>query len=360
METSPSSRARFRFAEFGVDVCSRELRKHGERIHLQEQPFQVLVLLLSRRGDVVSREELRAEIWPKGTFVDFDHGLNTAIKKIRVALGDNANVPRYVETIPRRGYRFLESVEVAVEDGFDQAECDDAESNKTPARIRMAVFRNRWRAAIVIALLMVMGLGYFFYSHVLGKNMITTKRIVLIVLPFENLSGNAAQDYLCQGFTEELGTQFGRADPGRLAVIARVTAAAYAHNRTVAEIGRDLHVDYVLEGSVRRDARHVRVTAQLIRVRDQSHIWANEFDRELDSVLVLQGEVAGEIVKEVQSSLRSPQSPFASRLAVEYRQDAAFHVDRTTLLHLPPLRLWSTGLETEEPSTKEPGAATLG
>jgi TolB-like protein/DNA-binding winged helix-turn-helix (wHTH) protein len=359
METSPSSRARFRFAEFEVDVCSRELRKHGERIHLQEQPFQVLVFLLSRRGDVVSREELRAEIWPKGTFVDFDHGLNTAIKKIRVALGDNANVPRYVETIPKRGYRFLKSVEVVVEAGFHKVECDDAEPSKTTPRISMAVFRNRWLAAIAIASLTAIGLGYLFYSHVLSKNVIMSKRIVLIVLPFENLSGDAAQDYLCQGFTEELGTQFGRADPSRLAVIARVTAAAYAPNRTVAEIGRDLHVDYVLEGSVRRDARHVRVTAQLIRVRDQSHIWANEFDRELDSVLALQGEVAGEIVKEVQSSIASPLNPFASRVAVEYGQDATIHVGPTTLFRLPPLRLWSTGFDAEEPSTKEPGAAAL-
>jgi DNA-binding winged helix-turn-helix (wHTH) protein len=309
METSPSSRVRFRFSEFEVDVCSRELRKHGERIHLQEQPLHVLLLLLSRRGEVVSREELRAEIWPKGTFVDFDHGLNTAIKKIRVALGDNANVPRYVETIPKRGYRFLKSVEVVVEAGFHKVECDDAEPSKTTPRISMAVFRNRRLAAIAIASLTAIGLGYLFYSHVLSKN--------------------------------------------------GVTAAAYARNRTVAEIGRDLHVDYVLEGSVRRDARHVRVTAQLIRVRDQSHIWANEFDRELDSVLALQGEVAGEIVKEVRSSIGSPLSPFASRVAVEYGQDATIHVGPTTLFRLPPLRLWSTGFDAEEPSTKEPGAAAL-
>jgi TolB-like protein/DNA-binding winged helix-turn-helix (wHTH) protein len=358
METSPSSRVRFRFSEFEVDVCSRELRKHGERIHLQEQPLQVLLLLLSRRGEVVSREELRAEIWPKGTFVDFDHGLNTAIKKIRVALGDNANVPRYVETIPKRGYRFLKSVEVVVE-GFDKVECDDAESSKRTPRIRLAVFRNRWLAAIAIASLTAMGFGYLLYSHVLSKHVIMSKRIVLIVLPFENLSGDAAQDYLCQGFTEEVGTQFGRADPSRLAVIARVTAAAYARNRTVAEIGRDLHVDYVLEGSVRRDARHVRVTAQLIRVHDQSHIWANEFDRELDSVLALQGEVAGEIVKEVRSSIGSRLNPFASRVAVEYGQDATIHVGLTTLFRLPLLRVCSTGFHAEEPSTKEPGAAAL-
>jgi len=122
MGTPPSSPVRFRFGEFEVDSCARELRKQGERIRLQEQPFQVLLFLIQRTGQVVSREEMRSQIWPKGTFVDFDHGLNTAIKKIRVALGDSANVPRYVETIPRRGYRFLVPVEVVTNEDCEQVE----------------------------------------------------------------------------------------------------------------------------------------------------------------------------------------------------------------------------------------------
>ena len=302
MGTPPSSPVRFRFGEFEVDSCARELRKQGERIRLQEQPFQVLLFLIQRTGQVVSREEMRSQIWPKGTFVDFDHGLNTAIKKIRVALGDSANVPRYVETIPRRGYRFLVPVEVVTNEDCERA----ASPSVLPAKsegIGARLSHLRWAAVILLVPVLALSVLYLFRPRPLRSVGPSTRRVVLVILPFENLSGDSAQDYLCEGFSEELETQLSRADPNKLAVIARVSAATYARNRTIAEIGRDLHADYVLRGSVRRDATHVRVTAQLIRVLDQSHVWDNEFDRQLDSIISVQSEVAGEIAQQVRSSI---------------------------------------------------------
>jgi TolB-like protein/DNA-binding winged helix-turn-helix (wHTH) protein len=300
MDTSASSASRFRFDEFEVDSCARELRKDGERVRIQEQPFQVLLFLIQQPGQVVTREDLRLQVWPKGTFVDFDHGLNTAIKKIRLALGDSANVPRYVETIPRRGYRFLASVDVVPGEGCDKPE-HAAVGRGTHAhgtRSRLS------RLVILVVPVIALGLLYWLLPHGSKEKGGSARRIVLVVLPFENLSGDSAQDYLCQGFSEELETQLGRADPERLAVVARVTAAAYARNRTIAEIGRELHADYVLEGSVRRDGQRVRVTAQLIRVLDQSHVWANEFDRELDGLIAVQSEVAGAMSQQVRSSIK--------------------------------------------------------
>lgn len=302
MNTFPSTSGRFRFDEFEVNAYARELRKGGELIRLQEQPLQVLLFLLQHPGELVTREELRTRIWPKGTFVDFDHGLNTAIKKIRVALGDNASIPRYVETIPRRGYRFLLPVEVVADIDCRPLGRDASTTTSANSR-RWRIARSGWPAAILLLPVFAVTLIYYFRPHSRTQSAQHISRVVLVVLPFENLSGDAGQDYLCQGFSEEVETQLGRADPSRLAVVARVTAAAYAKNRTVAEIGRDLHADYVLEGSVRRDARRIRVAAQLIRVHDQSHIWANAFDREMGSILAVQAEIADEIARQVRSTI---------------------------------------------------------
>jgi TolB-like protein/DNA-binding winged helix-turn-helix (wHTH) protein len=304
MDTVPSSGDRFRFDEFEVDVCLRRLSKGDERIRLQEQPFQVLLALLQRQGELVTREELRGAIWAKGTFIDFDHGLNTAIKKIRAALGDSANLPRYVETIPRRGYRFLAPVERVSAGGCDHV----VSSNVLPSRTQQPVVPDRLRrrqvAAIFAIALITVCSGYVYRLWSTHRTH-AGKRIVVVVLPFENISGDPAQDYLGEGISEELTTQLGRVDPKRLVVVGRVTAAAYARNKTVAEIGRELHVDYVLEGSVRRDERRLRVSAQLIRVRDQGQVWANEFDREFGSVLTVQSEIADVIAEQVQSSIAS-------------------------------------------------------
>jgi TolB-like protein/DNA-binding winged helix-turn-helix (wHTH) protein len=301
MDAHDSPADRFHFGDFEVDVYLRQLRKSGQRIRLQEQPFQVLVVLLGRHGELVTRDELRAEIWPKGTFVDFDRGLNTAIKKIRAALGDSANVPRYVETIPRRGYRFVAPAERARSE-----HCNDSSLPLTSLPAAAVKWTGEWRwspLALLLAAALIAVSGTYAYFHWSRHHADVSQRAMLVVLPFENMSADSEQDYLCEGLSEELTTQLGLVDPKRLAVVARITASAYARNKTVAEIGRDLHADYVLEGSVRRDERRVRVAAQLIRVRDQGHVWANEFDREVDSLLAVQSEVASAIAHQVQSAL---------------------------------------------------------
>ncbi len=305
MDADGSSARLYRFEDFEVDICSGQLRRAGQRIQLQEQPFQVLLALLKRPGEVVTRDELRAMVWPEGTYVDFDHGLNTAVKKIRFALGDDASVPRYVETVPRRGYRFLLPVE-----SVSNPVCD----NRAPATVLFRAYevhatpkyRRQLRWAVLLFTLTALSLAWIYsYRHSSNRPAAVPGRITLVVLPFENMSGDPAQDYLCDGFSEEVATHLARIDPTRIAVVARSTAVNYARNKTIAEIGRDLHVDYVLEGSVRGDQERVRVSAQLIRVRDQSHIWANEFDRELDNVLAAQTDVASAITEQVRSSLSS-------------------------------------------------------
>jgi TolB-like protein/DNA-binding winged helix-turn-helix (wHTH) protein len=286
-----------RFGEYEIDLRAGEIRKNGVRVHLQEQPFQVLLTLLQQPGEVVTRDDLRSHVWPKDTFVDFDHALNTAIKKIRCALGDNAGVPRYVETIPRRGYRFIASVEsVGDESGVNTTDV------LKPERPRMDAWKRRWWAAVsgatVITLLIVVA-----YISWRSSRAQAFTGITLAVLPFQDLSSDRNQKYLCEGVSEELIIQLARLDPGSLKILEPSAADSRMGKRAPAELGRGLHPDYILTGSVRREGNRARVGAQLIRISDQSHIWGNEFDREVNDVLAFQSEVAGQIVKEVKPAL---------------------------------------------------------
>ncbi len=233
----------FRFGAFELDPKSGELWKAGVCVKLPLQPLKVLALLARRPGELVTRKEIQEQIWGSETFVDFEEGLNFCIKQIRTALGDDAEAPRYVETLPRRGYRFIAPVEEP--------------------------------------------------GHAAGRTM-------LAVLPFENLSGDPEQDYFSDGLTEEMITQLGRLQPERLSVIARTSAMTYkGSNKTVDQIGRELGVDYLLEGSVRREGDQVRITAQLIQVHDQAHLWAQSYDRNVGSIPAVQGEVARAIAGEI-------------------------------------------------------------
>ena len=220
---------------------------------MQQKPFQILALLLERPGEVVTREELRRQAWTPDTFVDFDHSLKTAINKIRQALGDSAHSPRYLETLSRRGYRFIGAVE-------------------------------KLTAAAT-----------------------SEDQIRLVVLPFENLSSDREQEYFSDGMTEEITAQLGNAQPQHLAVVARTTAMRYKHtDKRLDQIGQELKVDHIVEGSVRRAGDRVRITAQLARVSDQSHLWANSYERHLGDILTLQSEVAQAISSEIQFKL-TPQ-----------------------------------------------------
>jgi TolB-like protein len=250
-----------RFGPFQADLKSGELRRNGQRVRLQELPFQVLSLLLERHGDVVTREELRNKIWTADTFVDFDHGLNKAINKIRGALGDRPELPRYIETVSRRGYRFIAPVLAGT-------------PQEAPAPL---------------------------------------PKLRLAVLPFENLGEDPAQEYFSDGMTDEMIAQLGRLDPHRLGVIARTSAMQYKRTgKDIATIGRELGIDYIVEGSVRRAGNRVRIAAQLIKVSDQTHLWSESYEREMDDMLNLQNDVARRIGRSLALELLPEMTPGAS------------------------------------------------
>lgn len=287
----------WRFGPFEVDVASRELRKSGLRIHLQGQPFHVLTVLLARAGQLVTREDLRREIWPENTFVEFDHALNTAVKKIRVALCDDACTPRYVETIPRRGYRFI--AEAQRWTGRPR-QTTDKFSFHGPGSKRS--FPVRAAASGAIALVGVLLLAVLFALRARSPRHQPSKPIALAVLPFADWSGDPGQGYLSDGITQEMISQF--AD-SRFAVTSLTSAQQYRKTtKSVAQIGSELRADYLMNGSIRRDGRHMRVSAELIRVQDQARIWGADFDRE-DTIdlLTAEKEVARLIAARVESDV---------------------------------------------------------
>jgi TolB-like protein/DNA-binding winged helix-turn-helix (wHTH) protein/cytochrome c-type biogenesis protein CcmH/NrfG len=286
-----------RFGVFEFDPEAGELRKQGLKVKLHGQPAQVLELLLQRPGRVVTREELREKLWPEQTFVDFEHGLNAAIQRLREALGDSADNPRFVETLPRRGYRFIAPVE---EPGRPAGSRVGAEPRRR--------FGWQVRALVAVLLLAVVSVaGYFARQRFWPQAKLPTGKVMLAVLPFDNLSGESEQEYFSDGLTDEMISQLGRLQPERLGVIARTSAMYYkGTNKRLDEIGRELGVDYVLEGSVRRDANRVRITAQLIQLSDQTQLWAESYERDLRDILALQSEVAQTVARQLQLKL-TPQ-----------------------------------------------------
>jgi TolB-like protein/Tfp pilus assembly protein PilF len=230
-----------RFGTFEVDLESRELRKHGMHVRLEEKPFRILEMLLNQAGRVVSRKALREKLWPD-THVGYDQNLNTAVNKLRELLGDSAQSSRFIETLPRLGYRFIAPVVI-------------------PSRS----------------------------SSLAAKKM-------LAVLPFENLGGNPEQDYFSDGLTEEMISHLGQLDPRRLGVIARTSAIQYKNTRkSITEIAAELNVSYVLEGSVRCEGNGARITAQLIEAVDQTHLWSASYNRDLRDILSVQADVAHQV-----------------------------------------------------------------
>jgi TolB-like protein len=242
MGMAPLNR-RVRFGSFEMDDIAGELSKDGAKIRLQEQPFQILQILLERPGEVVTREELRKRVWPSDTFVDFDHGINNAIKRLREALGDTAETPRFIETIPRRGYRFLAAL--------------DSKDERIPS---------------------------------------------LVVLPLENLSGDPEQEYFADGMTEALITSLAKISA--LRVVSRTTAMHYKGTRQpLPVIARELGVEMVVEGTVLRSGERVRISVQLIEARTDTHLWAESYERDLRDILALQAELARAIANEIQIKL---------------------------------------------------------
>jgi TolB-like protein/DNA-binding winged helix-turn-helix (wHTH) protein/Tfp pilus assembly protein PilF len=284
-----------RFGAFELELSSGELRRSGVLVHLQQQPAKVLALLARRSGELVTREEIQREVWGE-TFVDFEQGLNYCVKQIRSALGDQADTPRYLETLPRRGYRFLAPVE-----GIGEAPQPDPPSEPPRPRTESRARPGRMTILVAAALLLVVVVGAALARR---PAVPPPARVMLVVLPFENLSGDPAQEFLSDGLTEELTTALARLRPERLAVIARTSANVYKKTgKAVDEIGRELGVDYLVEGSVRREGDRLRVAAQLVRATDQTHLWAESYDRPAADTLALQDDVARRVVAALEGRL---------------------------------------------------------
>jgi len=293
--------ASLKFDDLELDLGSYQLRRNGSVIKLEKIPMELLILLASRNGQLVSREEIVEKLWGQDVFVDSAHGVNTAIRKIRNALQDDPEKPRFIETVVGKGYRFVAPLAAEPEVTLPAISADLRYPSKRFLLIGACVI-----AAIAVG-------AYLGLRHFWPPGTPTGGRTMIAVLPFENLTGDPNQDYFSDGLTEEMITQLGRLDPRQLGVIARTSAMSYKHStKAVDQIGRELGVNYILEGSARREGGRLRITAQLIQVRDQSHVWAAEYDREVQSILQLQSEVAVTIGNEVRLKLAPDQRAQAS------------------------------------------------
>jgi TolB-like protein/DNA-binding winged helix-turn-helix (wHTH) protein/Tfp pilus assembly protein PilF len=336
-----------RFAEFELDSGRYELRREDHVLKLEKIPMDLLTILVESNGQLVTRDQIIERIWGKDVFLDTEHGINTAIRKIRKVLGDDPDSPRFVQTVPGKGYRFIAATttttpsfgngnhgfttsdacdlppaEIPGRDSLDETAAHRTarvESGSNPATSAVSarraeplptIFKFALACALASALVVVTYAGWQRMRRISSPN---SNHVMLAVLPFENLSGDPNQDYFSDGLTEEIITQLGALNPDQLGVIARTTSMAYkGTSKSVQQIARELGVDYILESSVRRDDDHVRISVQLIRTGDQVHTWARDYDRQLSHSIALQDEVARAVAEQIKIKL-SPTSADISR-----------------------------------------------
>ena len=300
----PASRP-IQFDEFSLDCDRYELLRSGRPIKLEKIPMELLILLASKDGHLVSRQEIIERLWGKDVFVDTEHGINTAIRKIRLALRDDPEKPRFVQTVTGKGYRFVAERKNG-NNAVPMLPADPGPQTPVSAFGSSGLLFRKSRNALLIVVACALVLGSLAYvgSRVLRPAPSPSGHIMLAVLPFENLSGDPGQEYFSDGLTEEIIAQLGALSPGQLGVIARTTSMAYKHtSKSVQQISQELGVDYVLESSVRRDGGQVRITAQLIRTRDQVHVWAQSYDRHVTGSIALQEEVARAVADQIEVKL---------------------------------------------------------
>jgi TolB-like protein/DNA-binding winged helix-turn-helix (wHTH) protein/Tfp pilus assembly protein PilF len=321
--TLPANSLRFGTYEF--DLRSGELRKHGIRLKLQEQPSQILAILLEHRGEMVTRDELQRRLWPSDTFVDFDHSLNTAVMRLREALSDSSENPRFIETLPRRGYRFVAPVDEKALPPSDSALTQSGEvvlphaphSNEssaitsllleptpTPAKSTGRISRPRLMVLtpFVFAMILAGALGVRYLVRPTAATAPPNQLTSLVVLPFENLSADKDQAYFADGMTDELIAHLAKIRS--LRVISRTSSMEYkGTHKTLSQIARDLNVDSVVEGTVLRSGDRVRITAELVQVATDRHLWAETYESQLGDILTLQSHVASAIVNEIRVKL---------------------------------------------------------
>jgi len=303
MATQPRIADRLRFDGFELDVRAGELRKNGVKLRLRGQPLQVLEILLERGGDVVTREELQARIWPADTFVDFDHSLHNAIARVRETLGDSAEAPRYIETLPRRGYRYIGPLEDALPLAPETIDRPRQPVSEAPVRLP-----DRKKGRFVLALGTVVALALVVWTTRSYMQARAAKARIhsIAVLPLDNLSGDPSEEFFADGMTDQLITDLAKV--GSLRVTSRTSVLRYkGAKQALPEIARELNVDAIVEGSVIRSGQRVRVTAQLIQAPTDRHLWAETYDRDLGDILKLQGEVADAIAQQVRAQLTPTQ-----------------------------------------------------
>src|SRR5215470_2674185 len=297
MEHTVRSTRLYRFDTFTLDVRTGELTQAGKRLHLREQPLQLLIALLEQPGELVTREALVNRLWPAGTFVDFDRGLNKAINQLRETLGDSAEQPRFIETLPRKGYRFIASVTR-----------DEETSEESAPKIAP-----RWSKKL--AWLIGVAGAIAFLGILLGANVggirdwaaqrwrSTPQISALAVLPLENLSRDPEQEYFADGITDALITDLAKSSDAR--VTSRTSVIQYkGTKKNIKDIGRELQVDAVVEGTVTRVGNHMRITAQLIQVATDMHLWAEAYERDVSEILTVQNEVATDIARQVSTVVK--------------------------------------------------------
>jgi len=322
---APTSR-RVRFGDFELDLTTGELRStntaDGNNVLLREQVFRVLRVLLEREGKIVTREEIKSRLWANDTVVDFDHSINATVKTLRRALGDSADNPRYIETLARRGYRlmlpiqYLESAPgTALEKGREQHEQSAAAMNENTARVQRHLKRQWRKAALMIASAVILvGAADMPWRRSRSMSPPKSEKIMLAVLPFENLTGDPNKEYLADGLTEETISQLGRLNPEQLGVIARTSVMGYKHkDERLDQIGHDLSVQYVLENSLRESGNQIRLTAQLIQVKDQTQLWSQDYDYPAKDILNVEDDVAKAVARQIQIRLTSQQQVESAR-----------------------------------------------
>ena len=323
MTLSPTENV-VRFGLFELDLRSRQLTRKGEKIRLGQQPIQVLSLLLERPGEIVTREEFRRLLWPSDVFVDFDHGLNKSIQKLREALGDPAASPRYIETIPRVGYRFIGPVTAATEPSANTSDREIPRPQNLDSTPTAEVARNRRGRWVIVAACVVaacvaggvLAAGWLIHWRLRASEPIQS----LAVLPLDNLSGDSSQDYFADGMTDELITML--AKDSSLHIVSRTSVMQYrGARRPLTEIARALHADAIVEGSVSRSSSHVHMALQLIRADTDSHLWAESYERDADDV-ALPDEAAKAIAKQLGHAAPAPK---AVRYVSAEAHDAYLH-----------------------------------
>jgi TolB-like protein/DNA-binding winged helix-turn-helix (wHTH) protein/Tfp pilus assembly protein PilF len=312
----------YEFGQFRMDTARKVLLRDSEPVNLTSKAFETLQVLVERSDRVVSKDELMQALWPD-SFVE-ESNLTQHISVLRKALGETPQDHKYIVTFPGRGYRFTETVRFITQELSDRDETapslppEDTATRKASPRGRSGFPKKwAWVGLTVVSLLASMAVGWWIHTPREARPTVVATdpghRKMLAVLPFQNLSNDAAQEYFSDGLTEETITDLGELSPEKLGVIARTSAMAYKHtDRTVAQIGRELGADYILEGSVRREGETARVSAQLIRVNDQSHLWAHTYEREVKGMLALQNELGTAIAKQVQIKLEPERAPHLS------------------------------------------------